>query len=389
MAIFEFFLAVMSEKYQILTMNSAVKLSLYIYRYGQKILTFNERMQKQYLAVEKALRDEYLHSRSNFNAEHQTRLRKALAINDCLSLANTTLLTPEIHQKHYKSLSKRFLTHQKKVSKDQIRFLTILDSVAPIHSDDIGNAINVMESKIHQVVSESKTVWLLGVFEVEVVSMKFMWQSRQRDKTGKDFRKLEVCETLAKNIKKKVDRDADSLLLIHFHGIVTAHSQERLIEFQNQLNQVPAWSRAKRQIDMKSLSEVHGGRRKSVIENLRDIANYITKGGNDWVGKKLSLRYKISFDKDDPSEEAWISKNWRGNDATEEEWQEHGIADPLSLTRHEIATQAFIIDQIMSRKYGRKGYLIFSKSGQHAQNQYHKYLKLASKNTSFSTLSIV
>ena len=197
-----------------------------------KNTTFKQQMHKQSTMVESVLRDEYRHSRSNFKVEHQDRLRGSVAMINRHSLANTTLLTPSVHEKHYRSLSKRFLSQKKHVNNKCIRFLTILDSVVPVNSNNIANTINAMEAKIHQVVSKSKTVWLLGAIEVEVISMRLLRDLRKRDET-KDLRKLDVCETLSKSIKKKIDREADSLMLIHFHGIVTAKSEDRLIEFYN------------------------------------------------------------------------------------------------------------------------------------------------------------
>jgi hypothetical protein len=93
--------------------------------------------------------------------------------------------------------------------------------------------------------------------------------------------------------------------------------------------------------------------------NLKDIARYITKGGNDWIGNKAYLRYKLSFDSRDTSDEdAWVQENWRKNELLKKERIEEGLEDALSLTHSEIACLAGVIDRMMRQKKSQTGYLV-------------------------------
>jgi hypothetical protein len=93
--------------------------------------------------------------------------------------------------------------------------------------------------------------------------------------------------------------------------------------------------------------------------NLKDIARYITKGGNDWIGNKAYLRYKLCFDGRDASdEEAWVQENWRKNEILKQERIEDGLEDALSLNQYEISCLAEVIDRMMNLKRNRIGYLV-------------------------------
>ena len=114
-----------------------------------------------------------------------------------------------------------------------------------------------------------------------------------------------------------------------------------------------------RAIELKRLSTQFKGRKKPMESNLKDIARYITKGGNDWIGNKAYLRYKLSFDgRDTSDEEAWVQENWRKNEILKQERIEDGLEDALSLNYHEISCLAEVIDRMMNLKRNRIGYLV-------------------------------
>ena len=112
------------------------------------------------------------------------------------------------------------------------------------------------------------------------------------------------------------------------------------------------------QVLLQSLSEQFGGKARTVRENLKFIARYITKGGNDFKAGQSYLRYKMRFDSEVcPSEEAWVARHWRTNAVLRQEHIEEGLNDPLSLIRGEICQLATVIDGMMAGNRARTGYV--------------------------------
>jgi hypothetical protein len=219
--------------------------------------------------------------------------------------------------------------------------------------------IVAFKEALSAVAQDSVGIWLLGAVEVEVVSLEMMRENNKLITTAPgQMRKLEVCEQLLTRLPKR-DRHLRSYFLIHFHGIVSAVSENRFQQFEDRLRSVKRWSKVPRGIELKRLSRQFGGKNKSMEANLKDIARYTTKGGNDWVGNRSYLRYKLSFDGRDTSDEtAWVQENWRNNELLRKEHKEEGIEDALSLNHHEIACLADVIDRMMHLQKNKLGYLI-------------------------------
>ena len=321
------------------------------------------------IAVMKA---ERLLKRFNKGVHNTVKLRKALAVTGHHHLTETTLLTHDVHKQHAASLIGRYLKKWDKVFKDSIsvdvaterfRFLTLLDCIeVPDPSTAIKTIIEFKESL--QSVSDSSTgIWLLGCIEVEVVSMELMSHCRKlattpNRTTPTEMRKLDVCETLLKQLPL-IQRNLPCYLLIHFHGIVSAKSASRFEQFRTNLKNNKRWSQAPRQIELKKMSDIYRGSHKSMEHNLTDTADYITKGGNDWKKKRAYLQYKLNFDKNARYDELLPDlKNWRKKGVLNDMHKEEPVEDPLSLTIGEISLLAQIIDGMMSLDKNRTGYLV-------------------------------
>ncbi len=335
--------------------------------------TIKEKLAKSSELARNELLNEALASKFPVGSHNKIRLKKSLSLTGYHHLAESTLLTQEIHQAHAEKLTNRFLSKwnslrkqcgDSKVAKSKLRFLTLLDCIEVPDEAIALRTIDKFKEKLSEVVSQATGIWLLGCVEVEVVSLEVMRQNRKLITTPTDteLRKLDVCERLLAKLKPR-DQHLSSYLLIHFHGLVSASSQYRFDEFRYSLESVKRWKVAARQIELKNLSESFGGEKKSMEANLRDIARYITKGGNDWVAGKSYLRYKISFDNDYlETEDGWSQKNWRNSELLKKERIEEGLDDALSMTRDEITLLARIIDGMMDSGRGRTGYLVFAKS---------------------------
>lgn len=348
---------------------------------------FRKRLEKNNKKIVQEIRNELMSSRFVIQSHNKEKLRKSLSLTNDLDLYDKTLLNPKVHKIHSESLYERLLKHKDTKSKKIYKFLTLLHSVEILNEKRILDSVEEMRYQIHKVVSESKSIWCLGSIEVEVVSLRMMRKIREEDKfSDSEHRKLDVLEKLSKRLRKKKERESESLVLIHFHGIVTSSSDYNLERFNSLLRLNPTWNKIPRQIELKNLSTSFQGSSKSLSENLKHISTYITKGGNDWYGNKSYLRYKIGFDNESyDSEDSWIKKNWRRNKILKQEQKEEGIEDVLSLNRFEISLLTNVIHKLMCQKRDKKGYLIHSRSGKHSKEIYQKYLKIQQKTIKLPT----
>jgi hypothetical protein len=334
----------------------------------QKISRFRKQMEKRSARTISSVKEEALNSQFLVGSHNKVRLRKALAVAGRLDLAETTLLSPAVHKVHADRLAERYLRkwrsvravcHNTDQARARFRFLTLLDCIEVPDPSIAIKTIVAFKEALSTAVNDSIGIWLLGAVEVEVVSLEMMRENRKLITTDAgEMRKLDVCEQLLTRLPKR-DRHLRSYFLIHFHGVVSAVSEKRFQQFEDRLRSVKRWNKAPRGIELKRLSEKFMGKKKTMEANLKDIARYITKGGNDWVGNRSYLRYKLSFDGRDTSDEtAWVQENWRNNELLRKEHKEEGIEDALSLNHHEVVCLADVIDQMMQLKKNSTGYLI-------------------------------
>lgn len=342
-----------------------------------------DRLKSDSILTMNALKEDAIKRRFLVGSHNAIRLKKSLAAVERLDLDGRTLLTPKVHQAHASKLAKRYETLWKatrnkalsswtKVPKNyrpakptdteiagqHFRFLTVVDSVTAVDAGAALKACSRLKHKLTTTASSTKGVGCLGVVEVEVVSLALMAKFVATDS---EQRKLEVCTTLAKDLKSTLYASDQSIFLIHFHGIVTAKQEVQFDDFESRIKKVAAWGKAPRQVMMSRLSTQYGGKPKTVSQNLKDIATYITKGGNDWYAKKAYLRYKIGFENDDSQvtgEDSWIARNWRRSEILREEHAEDGIEDQLSLSAYEIGQLAITIDGLMGLNRTMTGYLV-------------------------------
>jgi hypothetical protein len=348
-----------------------------------------QRLKDDSKLVMKALQQEALAQKFLIGSHNAVRLRRSLAAGQRQDLIDRTLLTPEVHKVHAKRLSDRYLKQWTKkrdqatrnwqklppslrmanakptehdIAAAQYRFLTVVDSVTAVDAGDALRAVIKLKEKLTTTASSVRGIFVLGVLEVEVVSMRLMREFRRLDQSSdSEYRKLDVCETLTQNLKGSLYAQDDSFFLVHFHGVVTAKTPEQFEQFYERLRKVKAWNAAPRQLEMKALSKAYSGRSKSMEQNLKHIATYITKGGNDWYANKAYLRYKIGFENDDAQvndEATWVAKNWRRSAILRQEHSEGGIVDLLSMTAEEILQLAVVIDGLMGLNRTRTGYLV-------------------------------
>lgn len=333
------------------------------------------------------LRTEALASKHIIGSHNKNRLVKALAAGRRLDLVDRTLLSSSVHKSHSSRLCERFesrwvkirnkaladwkktkhLAKSKKptdaeIASNQLRFLTIVDSVCPVSASDAIRLVKKLKEKIQQTVNKSVGIWCLGVVEVEAIEIDLMRKIKNADQTtATETRKLDVCDVLAEDLGTTLYADETALFLIHAHCLVSAHGSKQLDAFEDKLRSVKQWKKAPRQIELKKLSESFAEKSKSVERNLADIAKYITKGGNDWFAGKAYLRFKVGFEnysEDVTDESMWVAINWRRNKQLQQEQREEGHLDVLSMTNSQIVELAVVIDKMMGLNRTRTGYLV-------------------------------
>jgi hypothetical protein len=339
---------------------------------NQQLFSFREKLQKSSEKIIAVVKSERLLKRFNKGEHTADKLEESLAVTGYHHLTKTTLLTHDVHKQHAALLAGRYIKKWNKVvqdsisvdvSKERFRFLTLLDCIeVPDPTIALKTIIKFKESL--QSISDSSTgIWLLGCIEVEVVSMDLMRRYRELITTGtstgsNEMRKLDVCELLLKRLPL-IQRNLPCYLLVHFHGVVSAKSAFRFEQFYSNLKNNKRWAQAPRQIELKKFSNKFRGRQKSMEQNLTDIADYITKGGNDWMAKRAYFKYKLNFDGSANYDELLSHHtNWRKKGLLNDFHKEEGVEDPLSLTLDEISLLAQIIDGMMSLDKNRTGYLV-------------------------------
>jgi hypothetical protein len=322
-------------------------------------------------------------SRFSPREKHKLRLETALRWTNNIDLLDTTLVSPSIHTRHsnqlkYKLIKKwnsirkkhlfkfsqsiqiaeelsKSLKNSGKIKKtisdneiasEHLRFFTLLDSVCLVDSFDAFSQTTLMRDELIEIVKKTKGISCLGAIEIEVIPINLLnIISRQENNKEKDFRKINVFNILAEQagLKEYSSIIDASLFLIHFHGVIFAEKEEQFKNFEEQLKKNSRWNIANRQIELKKLSNNYGGNIKTVENNLKDIANYITKGANDLKQGSFKLKYKLN-------------ENYFYDRINE--YEDGELEDSLSLTYFEISEQVKLLNCIMEIESNRTGYLI-------------------------------
>ncbi len=341
---------------------------------------FKERLTKASNNAMLALLNEYTNARYDIGTWNKVKLRKALALTSDFQLATRTLLDEKVHAEHAERMSTKFIAKADALKKSlppivknkesavtqRCRFLTLLHSVEVLDVETTVAEVKRFKQLLECAIYQSKGIWCAGAIEVEVVSLELMHKV-QTENGLSEKRKYDACQLLSKQLKKS-ERVHVSHFLLHFHGVVFASHEDRFREFESLLknfkvNNKRIWSKVDRQILFKSIAKQFAGKKKTLNANLKDIARYITKGGNDWFAGKAYLQYKLAFENDDVlSEDEWVQKNWRRNKSLRQEHTEDGIESVLSLTKAEIICLAQTIDAMMNLSRNRLGYMVQASS---------------------------
>lgn len=321
-----------------------------------------------------------------FNKGVKTEDKLNSALNgDYVFLRNRTLLTDSVHQDHSQRVEAKLLkkwdklclekmhfenefsSHRKKslehaIAENHLRFVTIIDSLAPVDGMSALERVVKFREKIKSCIESVSGLWCIGAVELEVVPMKLMRRVYESNSLeGSEKRKFQVCTQLKSSLDGTLFENDESYFLIHYHGVVFAKSKDRLAVLDSNLRSEDDWKLAPRQVEVKQLSESFDGKPKPIKKSLSHIARYITKGGMDMFGGNRYFRYKLNFSYGEDgvsSEEEWVARNWRSDPELKSLNRHEGIDDMMSLNRHEIEQLAVAIDAMMGLNATRTGYLV-------------------------------
>lgn len=278
-------------------------------------------------------------TRPNLGTQKNTRLRRA----GCGS--SGTLLHRNVSAQHSELLAKDYVKRLGKLKRaeayDRLRFLTVLHSVVRLDKKEVFRAIKQMETALSRIFDGSG-VWMLGAVEVEIVSLALL--RRKGSLADHEARKLNVLER-SQEACGSTEVKMDSGVLVHFHGVVDLGNWTlREDQLRKAFSKVAAWQRSPYQVQLKRhFSE------NSVAKNLRYLASYLTKGGND------QLRYNPGFGRD--LDEELDAKIWRSGLGRADQGGETS-PDERGLTLVEIAFLDQIWRDLMDRKRNGRGYLV-------------------------------
>jgi hypothetical protein len=344
--------------------------------------TYKSILKKSSKNVVRAMKAERLQHRFNISSHNDKNLRKSLAVIKKLYLLENSILNKDVHKIHADNLNSRFQKQWSKLkskygnesqAKEHFRFFTLIDSVSSLNAKSSIKHIIKLKEQIRNTASGITGLWMCGAVECEVINLQLM---RKYAKAGKSNnvvttddgetvkRKYEVCESLIKRLRT-TQRSKSSFFLIHFHGLIsmtdgkTMTAGEKFEYLREKFKKCRQWNSNPRQIELKNLSSQWAGRTKSVEKNLEHIAQYITKGGNDWHDGSGYLKYKLDLqDAVKHDEDAWVQANWHSSDVLRKEFFEEGITNSLSMTISEINELTILLNGMMELNKKRTGYLL-------------------------------
>lgn len=286
---------------------------------------------------------DYLRGRVRFNIG-KWRKKKLLCLDE---LKGKTLLTKSIAKQHAIRLEKQFLGRWEEFTKEEmierLRFWTVLSDVVPLNVDHAVVSTEEMFQRLKCTCDSIRGIEAIGVAEIEVVNVEKMKSMASDDD---EARKLNVISNMLAAKGQSTDSSvAKSYALVHFHGIVDVGAGGE-VRAQKIRDECERYWKESYQVEVKRLYS-----NKTLNKNLKDIAAYLTKGGNE------SLIYKIGFGYD---EEEKINRQLVKSGRATMEKDYAGFENELSLNVAEIKFLGATIHRLMMRtgsKNLQNGYL--------------------------------
>jgi len=285
--------------------------------------------------------------RFNLGSHKKTRLKKSGAGN------SRSLLHDDVSQKHADKLFEELNTRAKALgrSADQrLRFMTVLQELTDPTIEDVEQAVDQLETIFKSMLGSLK-LWSRGTIELEMVNLDIL------DRIGKarddEQRKMNVLLGLwtkedFQGLMIAADK-TNSKILVHCHVVVDLGKafEKNEEELRKLCAKENSWKRSKYQVEIKGLFK-----NRKTARNLKAIAAYVTKGGNE------NLRYNAGFGRDlaeDLEAKIWrlfgVGRSARGGET---------VADERGLTVGEVQQLDALYVWLMNRRKDKRGYLLWT-----------------------------
>ena len=275
--------------------------------------------------------------RPDIGKHRRTKLKQALG-----SSAKGTLLDDAVWKQHAARLERQFVARwgalNKQEALERLRFWTVLDSVVPVNVDAIMGAVEQMFAHLDATCRQVRGLEVIGACEIEIVNLDRMRRFASEDD---EARKLKVIEAM---LPGGDGTNSGSMALVHFHGVIDfGQGAERKSEELGKASR-KVWEQPY-QVQIKRMYVT-----QSVRQNLKGIALYLTKGGNE------NLIYKIGFGYDSEDK---INRQLVKSGKAKLEADYEGFENEYSLSLYEIEVLGKAIEQLMDRTGSkmRNGYL--------------------------------
>jgi hypothetical protein len=285
--------------------------------------------------------------RFNLGSHKKTRLKKASAGN------SRSLLHDDVSKKHADKLFDELNTRAKALGRSadkRLRFMTVLQELTDPEIEDVERAVRQLEGIFKSMLGSLK-LWSRGTIELEMVNLEIL------DRIGKarddEQRKMNVLLGLwTKEDFQGLMIAADktkSKILVHCHVVVDLGKdfEKNEEELRKLCAKEHSWKRSKYQVEIKGLFK-----NRKTSRNLKAIAAYVTKGGNE------NLRYNAGFGRDlaeDLEAKIWrlfgVGRSARGGET---------IADERGLTVGEVQQLDELYVWLMNRRKDKRGYLLWT-----------------------------
>jgi hypothetical protein len=285
--------------------------------------------------------------RYNLGMHKRTRLKKAGVGN------SQSLLHDDVSKKHglklFDELNKRAKLLGRSAD-ERLRFMTVLQELTDPTIEDVESAVDQLEYLFKSMLGSLK-LWSRGTIELEMVNLDIL------DRIGKarddEQRKMNVLLGLwTKEDFQGLMVSADktkSKILVHCHVVVDLGKdfEKNEDELRRLCAKEHSWKRSKYQVEIKGLFK-----NRKTSRNLKAIAAYVTKGGNE------NLRYNAGFGRDlaeDLEAKIWkkfgVGRSARGGET---------VADERGLTVGEVQQLDALYVWLMNRRKDKRGYLLWT-----------------------------
>jgi len=283
--------------------------------------------------------------RYNLGTHKRTRLIKA-GVGD-----SGSLLHDDVSERHAQKLFDELNARARVAghfADRRLRFMTVLQELTDPTVEDVEQAVHELEVTFKALLGSCR-LWSRGTIELEMVNLEIL--ERISTSRNDEARKMNVLmglwtKTDYQGLCVPADK-SQSKILVHCHVVIDLGKEFIANEaiLRKKITGISAWQRSSYQVEVKGLFK-----NKKTSKNLKAIAAYVTKGGNE------RLRYNAGFGRDlaeDLEASIWreggIGRSARGGET---------VDDERGLTVGEVQQLDALYVWLMNRRRDTRGYLL-------------------------------